>query len=251
MAGRNYVQALERGIAVVQAVAHSEDGAGLQAIASQLGLKAPTVHNLIRTLAAHGWLERVGTPVRYRLGRAVAELLRENGERLLLRRAAKALLGLQALHPQAVLTLAERVGAEVVIALRSAPERPGVVERPQGHLLGAYSSAATLLFQAYWNGEERAAYRSAHPFLEQGAPFWKNPSGLERFLEDVRAQGHAVLDLEGEMQFRAAAPVFGRGSELRATLGLALPAAARSRRAAVRDLVEAAGGLSAAASAAP
>jgi len=244
MAGRGLVQSLERGLAVLETVARSDRGASLRTIAEELGLKAPTAHNLVRTLAAHGWLERVGPPVRYRLGAAVEGLVRAQSENGLRREAAAAMEALQGDWPDAILTLAEHRGTEVFIVLRMAPERPGFLEEPRGHELHPYGSASALLFQALWPADTRMAYRRAHPFSEQGARLWKSASRLDRFLAEAGARGFVEVEFPEDAQVKMAASVPGPGGVPVATLGAAVPSGSRTaaQRARLRGALLASAG---------
>jgi len=208
---------------VLSLIARSEDGLSLREVAGALGLKAPTAHNLLRTLAAKGFLERTGRPVRYRLGGAVMELADLRARRDWLRGAAEVVADLHRAFPAGTVTFAEPVGGEVMATLRMSWERPGVLERPTNRVMSAYGTASAIVYQAFASEEERSAYRRRHPFWEEGAMLWHDPPRLEAFLAEVRRTGRAVLDLKSSVMWPVAAAVFGPYHEFRAILGVSYP----------------------------
>jgi IclR family acetate operon transcriptional repressor len=56
--GGGHTQALSRGLAVLEALAATEGGATLTALAEQLALPAPTAHRLLATLAEAGYVQQ-------------------------------------------------------------------------------------------------------------------------------------------------------------------------------------------------
>lgn len=223
------VQSLLRAVDVIELVAQSERGLSLGEVCNSLGLKQPTVHNLIRTLVARDFIEKTVNPVRYRLGSAVMRLAEERASHAVVQQAAIVLRELferlrtslpAKLHPQeeASISFAQHVGGEVVMLLRLRVQRPGVLERPK-LVMSAYQSASPICFQAFWSAEERDSYRKRHPFLEQGTPIWKSRDHLEQYLGRVREQGYAQPPIFPKEQLRVAVPVWGEGHQLLGVLG--------------------------------
>jgi len=184
MAHSQLVQSVLRSLDILELVASAQGGLALRDLAERLTLKGPTVHNLARTLAARGFLEKTANPPRYRLGAAVLELAYRHADNALLRRAAGALRELFDQLDGATVTLSQAVGGEVLTVLRISPERPGILQRPAGRAMHPYGTASALLFQALWSERERAAYRRRYPFWEYGAHLWGTPERLEKVLVD-------------------------------------------------------------------
>ena len=87
-AGPGRVQSLERGLALLDAVAGaSPDGAPVAVLAEQCGLHRATAWRLLATMEAHGWVERDPGGVRYRVGYALARASTAAGVDGLVRRA--------------------------------------------------------------------------------------------------------------------------------------------------------------------
>lgn len=248
MPGSSLVQSLLRGIDIVELLSQSGEGLSLRDIASAMRLKAPTAHNLVRTLQARGFVDRQSDPVRYRVGARVAMLGNLSSRRALHDRAAGELRHLASSFPQAIVTLAERAGSQMIVTLRIDPAHPGMLQRPQGLALNLYATASGLVCQAWAAADDLAAMRMASPFWETGAPLWKDTERLDAFLSDVRAKGCASGEFKGEGVFKVGAPVFGRGGDLDGVLGSAIPAAALEaprRRELIDSLVAAARRISA------
>lgn len=221
MRSTDRVQALERGLAILEYVARSEAGAGVREAAGALQLKAPTVHNLMRTLTARGYLQRGGRPVRYSLGPS-AQKLSGRSSALPARVSAEAeLRNLHARHPRVVLTLAQASTQSVRVVLRMGPESPGVVQRPEAHTLSAYGSSSALLFQAFWSEDQRGAFALQHPFWEEASGLWTTPDRLAHFLATVRQAGVAVTCFPGEELVKLAVPWFDAAGGMVGALGCA------------------------------
>lgn len=217
------VQSLLRGLDMLALVARSPDGLPLCRVADAMGLKAPTAHKLLRTLADRGFLERSSRPVRYRLGPAALELANAHWNSGLLERAPAVLTDVWTEIKFATVTLCEAVGSEVMTLLRISPERLGFVERPTNRVMAPYATAGALAFQAWWTEEERAAYRRKHPFWEQGTHIWDSLEEVDAFLAEVRGKGYAAPPFEAKGVCPVAAPIFGWKGVLRATVGASVP----------------------------
>lgn len=226
MPGSTPLQSVTRAVAILEAVGHAGSrGASLQELARELNLKAPTVHNFLRTLLAKNWLERDDAAPRYRLGSAFLATAAGVRRDHFLQAAGQAMLRLAAACPQATVSLAAYAAPEVVVCQRVSPRRPGILEESLHNRLHPYGSASPLLFQAFWSDEERAAYRQTHPFWENGGgELWKSVARLEAFLEAARRKRAVLLDLAGEEMVKAAVPVATPGGAIRYALGASLPA---------------------------
>ncbi len=220
----NLVRALARGLDILEALAARPEGMGVRELADVLGLKPPTVHNLLRTLRHRGYVARATAPVRYRLGPAAGGLGGRSRAAAEDARHIAALRRLAGQFPRATVTYAEPVGQEVRTTLRIAPERPGVLQRPDGRVMPPYTSASALVVQAFRDADERLAFQRAWPFDEYAAGAWATPAELDAFLAEVRARGWARPRNCSDGRLRVAVPVFAPGGEPRGALGLALAA---------------------------
>jgi len=212
-----------------------------------IGVAPPTAHNLLRTLAARGYVAKSGRPVKYRLGPAVSQLADLHTQRAWFRRAGQMLRGLFEELGDATVTIAELLAAEVSIILRCSPEGAGPLERPQARHLHPYGSASSLAFQAFGPQEALSAYRRRYPFWEFGATRWQTPEALEEHLEVFRQQGYASPSQDDADAFLLAAPVFDASGEMIASIGASLSPSAQphKRELAIDRVVRAAEALSA------
>ena len=206
----------------------AESGLTLQQLSQELELRPTTVHNLVRTLEARGYVSKLSKPTRYVLGPSVIDLAQQYMGRELQRRAAKAVSSIFARFSNGRATYAECVGGEVVLKLRMTPERPGLLERPWNSVMLPYVSASVLVFQAYWTDTQRQAHQQRYPFAEYGVHLWQSEERLESFLAEVRAKGYAAPPVDQSGLVRVAVPVFFEGHEIVSALGAAMTIAAKN-----------------------
>ncbi len=241
------IQSVDRALGILEAVVDSSDGLTLSGLSERLGLGKTTVHNLARTLVERGYLAKADAPRRYVVGDAVDRLARARDRGLRQTRAAEAVEELSASLPEATVTWSRAHRGQVEVVYRMSPERPGVLQRPEAFYLGVYTSASGLVFQAFWDGEQRRQCELQFPFEEYGLGAWGDEARFARAVDEVRKEGVACRGAEGGM-LRVAAPVFSRGEELVAVAGASLSARARrnstmSEREVVARVSETAGSI--------
>lgn len=225
MTSTRLVQSVTRTLLILEQLAQYEDGLSLQQLGQLLDLKGPTLHNLLRTLAARGYVERLREPPRYRLGPSLLDLADQYRSRSVQRFAAQAVNQIFARFPFARVTYSEAVNGDVVLKLRMTPERPGLLERPWHAVMLAYTSATVLVFQAFWREDQRLDYAARYPFAAYGAHVWESAAALETFLAQIRRQGYADPPADeqsaGYALWRIAVPVFNQEQGLVGALGVA------------------------------
>lgn len=217
------MQSLDRAFDLLEQLAAVPDGMALCELCRQTGLKAPTVHNLLRTLLRRGYVAKSAEPVRYRVGLAVQELARRSGQDGCRREAAAAVQRLAAAFPAARVTFSTMVAGEAVIRLRMAPGSVDIEDEPVGAPLSPYASASGLVFQAFGDPEAVADYCRRHPFWEHAAQLWQQPEKLEAELAGFRRRGCVDLKLRGEDLRKMAAPVRGPDGSFLGAMGAAVP----------------------------
>jgi DNA-binding IclR family transcriptional regulator len=225
MPSSDLVQALSRGLMLLELLANSEGGMTLQQLSQELDLKPATVHNLLRTLMARSYVEKLSKPTRYTLGVSLLELVEQYRGRELQRRVGKAMSAIFTRFNYARVTYSEAISGEVFLKLRISPERPGLLERPWNSVMLPYSTASVLVFQAYWHIDQRQLYDQRYPFAEYGAHLWQNQEKLEQFLSCVREQGYSAPPVERNGLVRVAVPVFDSGHQVVGALGAAVTVA--------------------------
>lgn len=211
------IQSVQRAIALVEAIAASDDGMRLQDLARSIGVTAGAAHHLVDTLAASGWVARSAEPVRYRLGPALAELNGRHQQRRLMT-AIEA--GMRDLHRRLAvcsISLCEAVGSELVLSRAIAHDAGSAVIETRGTVLPAYTSAASLIHLAFWDAERAGTYRAQHSFTEHGAAMWGTPERFDAALRTVRRGGFAELPVRQSEALRLGVPIFAPGGGLAAS----------------------------------
>src|SRR3982074_2585050 len=72
--GRQTIQSIDRAAAILKALASGPRRLGVGELADRLGLARPTVHGLLQTLQAHGFVEQDQTSEKYQLGPGLLQL---------------------------------------------------------------------------------------------------------------------------------------------------------------------------------
>ncbi|HEU4451190.1 MAG TPA: IclR family transcriptional regulator [Gaiellaceae bacterium] len=215
-----HVAAVERAVALLDALADAGEELGTNELARRTALHPSSVSRLLATLVAAGLVEHVEASGRYRLGLRLLEL----GNALLARLDLRAIA-----RPQ----LAALVAETGETATLSAPGDPDAVTVDFVQSGSSVQSVARL-------GRPSVAHATATGKVALAFGGVALPSGrLERFtgrtivaretlaaeVERVRAQGWARALGEREEELNAlAAPVWGSRGELTAILGLQGPA---------------------------
>jgi IclR family acetate operon transcriptional repressor len=221
------VAAVERAVALLDALADGSPELGTNELARRTGLHPSSVSRLLATLAAAGLVEHVESTGRYRLGLRLLDLGNAVLARLDLREVARP-------HLRA---LVEATGETATL---SAPGDPDAVTVDFVQSASSVQSVARL-------GRPSVAHATATGKVGLAFGGLELPQGeLERFtartkveraeleaeVEQVRAQGwgRAIGEREDELN-ALAAPVLGSRGELAAILGVQGPASRFGERA--------------------
>ncbi|MFH1500112.1 MAG: helix-turn-helix domain-containing protein [Verrucomicrobiota bacterium] len=213
------VQSLQRGFKILYHVAGRRDGCSVAEIAAGVGLKEITAYKLIRTLEAEKFLQRLGPPLRFTLGRSVHELKHLDDERVLLTEAGQALLAAQRELPDASFVLLQVEDGNTYQRMRVDPEHYGRLQRMRDHQVHSYEKASSLLFLAHGSPEEQAQFFAKHPFEREGRAYWKSRFELEQFLAGVRRRGWSQPEFKGEIYYRLAVPVWSPAGRVISSIG--------------------------------
>ena len=205
MPGSKRIESVARALHILEMVGTSKQGLSLTEISEGLKLRKQTAHNLVKTLAGEGFLERLRSPIRYKLGPIAAGLQEPMGSwnRRVLRPAVPAAMRL-ARQTKATVAIGQYLAGEAIARL--------VVSSDGTPPLSSYywricEYGTALLFQAYMSESELHAFRQRHPLWEhpEDHRYWGSYRMLDELLEQVRARGHLAF-VKGGM-FRIAAPV--------------------------------------------
>ncbi len=189
MPNSELVQSVIRALDMLSAVAASPNGLRLNDVAQATGVKATTAHNLLRTLAARGYVYKDANGSYY-LGSAVYERAQWKERQALVIRAAVALPRVAELIPEAVLTFSCLTPDAARCILRMSPDRPMEVQHPLELVYHPYISATAICLQA--TAPNALQYEHQWPFEECGASCWKNQEEFMAVKNRVRMDGHYI-----------------------------------------------------------
>ena len=213
-----------RAIALLDALAESESGLGVNELARRIGVNASTASRLAATLESAGLVERAADAGPYRLGLRLVALSDRVLGRLDVRQRARPLLVGLASETGETATLSVPSGGEAV-TVDFVPSGSSVVSMARvGRPSILHATAVGKIVLAFDRGwtESGVGELALTAFTERTIT---TPDALDAELESVRERGYAEAIGERESDLGAlAAPVFGRGGELVAILGLQGPA---------------------------
>ncbi|HEX5194907.1 MAG TPA: IclR family transcriptional regulator [Solirubrobacteraceae bacterium] len=244
-AGRRSVGSVARAVALLEALAASESGLGVNELARRIGVNASTASRLLATLQEGGLVAREpGGP--YRLGLRLVTLADRVLAQQDVRALARPLLLRLAAETGETATLS-LPGDDAAITVDFVPSASSVVSMARvGRPSIPHATATGKVMLAFAQGAQGApaATEPLPAFTERTIT---DPDRLAAELADVRRGGWAEAFGEREPDLAAlAAPVCGRDGELVAILGLQGPAGrlpAETRAALSEPLVAAAAEL--------
>lgn len=217
-AGRR-IAAVERALAVLDALAEGGDELGTNEIARRTGVNPSTASRSLATLAGAGLVEHVPESGRYRLGLRLVHLANAALAQVDLRQAARPHL----------LSLVEETGETATL---SAPAEPDAITVDFVQSPASVQSVARLgrpsIAHATATGKVLLAFGGRplprEPLTAYTARTITSRRALEQEIQTVRARGFADAAGEREEDLNAiAAPVFGARGELAAILGVQGP----------------------------
>ncbi len=217
------VQSVQRALSILETLAGAADGMGVTEAARALGLKTPTAHNLLRTLASRGYAAQDASTQKYRLGPACAALGRAFQAGLSAPRAAEPHLQAlsQKLNESAVLGVFEQ--GEVAFVARVEAEHVLTVNFDRVWVRFAYDSVCGRVLLAHMPPEERDAYIRSHPLSRARDKDLRTKKALLEHLEQVRKQGYCAYWREQGTVLAVAAPVFDADGRVAAAVGVPVP----------------------------
>lgn len=224
-------------MALLDALADSDAGLGVNELARRIGVNASTASRLLATLERSGLVERsAGGP--YRLGLRLVTLSDRVLGQLDVRQRARPLLARLAEETGETATLSVPSGGDA-ITVDFVPAGSSVISMARlGRPSIMHATAVGKIVLAF---DARARVPSG-PLAAYTDRTITDPGVLSDELATIRGRGYAEAIGEREADLAAvAAPVFGRGGELAAILGVQgpasrLPAATRKQlRAALLD----------------
>lgn len=222
MANNDLVGSVVKAMALVKITASAPDGLKICELAEAANLKTVTCFNLVRTLIAGGFLDKING--RLYVGSEISRLSENRFHTAFFRQAEDALLKLNHAWPRATMIFAVPGSAGMEQTHRISFEHPGVIQRLNNEIMPPYSSAAGLLGLAFDPDEDvRLRIEEKYPFLEFGINLWKSRKALETFLKKCRKAKIAEIPFDTDVFHRVSVPVFDRSGKFTAVIGASCP----------------------------
>ena len=218
---RRPVGSVVRAMALLDALAESDTGLGVNELARRIGVNASTASRLLSTLHDAGLVQRSdGGP--YRLGLKLVALSDRVLMALDVRERARPLLARLVAETGETATLSLPGGGEA-ITVDFVPSPSSVVSMARiGRPSVSHATAVGKVMLAFAGAGAGSGVGPLTAFTERTITV---PAALAAELETVRERGYAEAVGEREPDLGAlAAPVFGRGAVLAAILGVQGPA---------------------------
>lgn len=228
---RYFIEALHRGLRVLEAFSEENDSLSLMEIADAVKLDKSTAFRFVYTLQDLGYLQRDEATKRYRPGIKMLELGFSALESFDLAQVAKPHLAELARESGEAANLAVRDGIEIVYVLHIGSAQIVGVHMRVGKRLPLHCSSmgkAHLLDHSY---EEVRKLLGAGPYKAHTAQTLTTPDALWADLELGHWKGYTVSDEEMVVGARSlAAPVRNRDSHIVAALNVSVSSARFSRQ---------------------
>jgi len=228
--GTRGVQALDRALDILEALAAHRQPMRLVELSHQLGLHKSTVHRLVSSLARRRYVERDPETGRYRLGLKVFELGSRLFNSMELRQEARPLL--QELVNQTLETAHLGILDEGQVVYIEKVESPQTVRMYSelGKRAPAHCTAMGKVLLAHLPEEELDRIIAMRGLTRYTSNTIVEVDQLKDHLRRVAAQGYAVDDTEHEEAIRCvAAPVRNYRGEVVAALSVSGPAVRLTR----------------------
>jgi IclR family transcriptional regulator, pca regulon regulatory protein len=204
----DFVQSLERGLAVIRAFGPDRERLSLSEVATATGLTRAAARRFLLTLVKLGYVRNDGREFSlrprvlelgyaYLSGLALPEVVAPHLEELVAR-----------LHESSSISVLD--GHQIVYVARVPTKRIMTVAISVGTRLPAYASSMGRVLLAAMTGEELERYLADATFEPLTARTVTSPDRLRAIVREVARQGYAIVDQELEEGLRAvAAPIRG------------------------------------------
>jgi IclR family pca regulon transcriptional regulator len=234
---RYYIEALGRGLRVLEAFTEEEPSLTLTEIATIVGLDKSTVFRFAYTLEKLGYLIRDPETKRYRPGLRVLRLGFTTLNSLGLREIAHPYLKALSDRTGETANMTIRDGGEVVYVARYSTRQIVGINLHVGSRLPAYCTSMGKAQLVDLSRAELGGILGEDPYPSKGPNTLTTLDALVTELEKVRQQGYAINDEELAAGLRsAAAPIRDCDGEIVAAINVSVPSARVSRLALETEL---------------
>jgi len=223
---RYYIEALSRGLQVLEVFSEASPCLTLTEIASAVGLDKSTAFRFVYTLEKLGYLERDPETKQYRPGLQVLRLGFTALNSLEMAQIAQPHLKALSAECGETTNMAVRDGAEIVCVARNKTHQIISANLQVGSRLPVHCTCMGKAQLVALSRRELSDLLGEGPYPKMGPNTITTLDALVAELDKVRQQGYAVNDEELAAGLRSvAAPVRHRNGEIVAAINISIPAA--------------------------
>jgi len=218
-ANRYSAPALEKGLDILEALAHSESGYALNELAQALGRNVNEIFRMVMTLQHRGFIHQPESDDRYTLTLKMFQLAHcQQPVKSLVQVALPLLRELAERARQSCHLSLYRGGRVVIIAQMDSPERWSFGLK-LGEAMGLTDTSSGHVLLAYQDEVERTRMLSNH--IQVDGELQMDPGELFSILKEVRTNGYASMpSIQIGGVTNIAFPVFGNGGRVLAAVNV-------------------------------
>ena len=220
------IQSLDRGLAILQAVASSREPMSLNDVANLIGIDRSTAFRLLHTLRQRGFLANPAARKDYILGSTVWTLSNHYDWSQMLVRIASGHLKMLAAETNETAHIAIREGRSALFIDYAVASHMIAVAGRIGQLLPLYCTAHGKALLADATAAELKSIFSGHPLRRYTPSTITTLADLARDCSLIAERGYAVDDAEFGEEIRCvAAPIRAQGGDIVGSIGISAPVA--------------------------
>ena len=228
---RYYIEALGRGLQILEAFSEQSPSLSLTEIASTVGLDKSTVFRSVYTLENLGYLERDPETKRYRPGLKVLRLGFGVLNSLEMTQIARPYLKALSAKCGETTNMTIRDGKEIVYVVRNKTQQVVSINLQLGSRLPVYCASMGKAQLMDLSRDELRDLLGEGPYPVMGPNTITTLDALVAELDKVRQQGYAINDEEMALGLRSvAAPVREASGQVAAAINISVPSARVSRQ---------------------
>jgi DNA-binding IclR family transcriptional regulator len=223
------IQSLDRGLAILQAVAYSKEPVSLGELAALLQIDRSSAFRLAHTLRRRGFLSCPPGRKDYVLGSSMWTLSRHYDWNNTLAKVAHAELNLLATRNNETAHLAIREGKSALFIDSAHAPRVIAVSGQTGELVPLYCTAHGKALLANADERELRAQFGSEPLQMFTKNTITNIKTLAKECATIRERGYAIDDAEYAPDLRCIAAPIRFGSDIVGSIGISVPASRFSK----------------------
>ncbi len=225
-----HIEALERGLRVLEAFSRDSPSLSMTEIAEETGLNKSTAFRVAHTLDVLGYLKRDPDTKRYRPALRVLRLGFSVLNSLEMVQVAQPYLKALSAQSGKTTNMTVRDRAEIVYVARIKVQQVLAVDLQLGSRLPVYCTSMGKAQLIDFSKDDLVELLGPGPYEDMGPNTITTLEGLASELDQIRRDGYAINDEELAIGLRSvAAPVRARGRKVVAAINISIPSARASR----------------------